>query len=51
LLQEFQYSGLLQKKDNHAKKVFGPVEMTLAIVIVIAAIYTIYGLIVGQITF
>lgn len=42
---------ILQKRDNHAKKVFGPIEMTLAIVIVIAAIYTIYGLVVGKITF
>ena len=42
---------ILQKKDNHAKKVFGPVEMTLAILIVIAAVYAIYGLIVGKITF
>lgn len=42
---------ILQKRDNHAKKVFGPIEMTLAIVIVIAAIYTIYSLVVGKITF
>lgn len=42
---------ILQKKDNHAEKVFGPIEMLLAIFIVIAAIYAIYGLIVGQITF
>ncbi|GHP14855.1 arginine-ornithine antiporter [Lentilactobacillus fungorum] len=42
---------ILQKRDNHAKKVFGPVEMTLAILIVIAAIYTIYGLAVGKVTF
>lgn len=42
---------ILQKKDNHAEKVFGPIEMLLAIFIVLAAIYAIYGLIVGQITF
>lgn len=42
---------ILQKKDNKAKKVFGPVELCIAIIILIAAIYTIYGLIVGQITF
>ena len=42
---------ILQKKDNKAKKVFGPVELWIAIIILIAAIYTIYGLIVGQITF
>ena len=42
---------ILQKKDNKVKKVFGPVELWIAIIILIAAIYTIYGLIVGQITF
>ncbi len=42
---------ILQKKDNHAEKVFGPVERVVAILIVIGAIYAIYGLIVGQITF
>nr|AAO83381.1 arginine/ornithine antiporter ArcD1 [Oenococcus oeni] len=40
----------LQKHDNHTK-VFGPIELAVAGLTVLAAIYAIYGLIVGSITF
>ncbi|MBA1435312.1 arginine-ornithine antiporter, partial [Lactobacillus bombi] len=42
---------ILQKKDNKAKRVFGPIEMWVAIFVCAAAIYTIFGLISKQITF